>query len=209
VTLSYAGSLQYLELSLLVQDTLGVSSTGMIDGFYPFIFTLLVTAPNGHTAQVGGYSVYPVTDSFYQREWPRSWCQYNDPGTVFVATRDLSSAGLQGQGVWTVSATLAYSKAVSTMTYSGSVSLSFSGATGSSVTTSGMQSAIAVTRASSSSSLSASASPTPTFTAVSVCSALLLVAAVTYYSFVTYYRRRVDQECTTDGVSGHGLLLCT
>eukprot|EP01041_Mallomonas_annulata_P010119 gene10119-21088_t len=98
----YSGSLHSLELNMKVQYPSDSISVGdQVDGFYPFIFSLLITAPNGYSTQVGGYNVYLAQDKFYQREWPRSWCTYHDEKYSYMARRELAVAGLTGTGTWT------------------------------------------------------------------------------------------------------------
>jgi len=126
VSLSFTGHLKDVTMNLVVDSSTSSSSNNnQIDGFYAFIYAILITAPNGNSAQIGGYSNYPLTDNFYQREWPRSWCRYHTAGNTFTATRDVQSAGLSGSGSWTIQTTLAYSRSVSAKNYQGSIVMKF------------------------------------------------------------------------------------
>jgi len=121
---TYSGALESLTMDLAVESDYS-KATGQIDGFYAFIFAVVVTDPQGHSAQVGGYQAMHASNKFYQREWPRVWCQYYDTSENFVSTRDLSSSDLAGSGTWTVKGLVAYNQMVSSNYYSGSVTLNF------------------------------------------------------------------------------------
>lgn len=96
-----------------------------IDGSTAWLFTVVVTDPRGYSVQIGGRDFWSPRDRFFKTDWPLVWAATFPDGHVFSASRDLSAAGLNGMGSWTVSATMGYPEAVTPKTFSGNITLLF------------------------------------------------------------------------------------
>ena len=80
---------------------------------------IAIVDPNGNSAYWGGYNGPNFGQGFSQvGAWPASWNAGAQAGSPWTASVDISSAGLNGSGTWTVWVANGYAASPDAMTYS-------------------------------------------------------------------------------------------
>lgn len=120
------GYLREVHIALQFQDIDNDKyRAGYIDGSTAWLFTIIVTDPRGFSVQIGGRDFWGTPDKFFKTDWPLVWAATFPGDHIFEASRDVSAAGLNAMGTWTVTATMGYPEAVAPKNFAGDVTLLF------------------------------------------------------------------------------------
>eukprot|EP01035_Chromulina_nebulosa_P017100 gene17100-22613_t len=69
------------------------SGEQMTRGSSAWLFTVVITDPQGLVAQVGGFNWFAQENNFYSRRWPDPWIGKLSMSKPWISTRDISDAG--------------------------------------------------------------------------------------------------------------------